>query len=39
MLNKAIIDSRLRPQWCLHLANVIEMEEILDCKLDAHGGI
>ena len=33
--NKAIVDSRLRPQWCFHLANVTEMEEMLDCKLDA----
>jgi len=23
--NKAIVDSRLRPQWCFHLANVTEM--------------
>jgi len=37
--NKTIVDSRLRPQWCLHLANIIEMEEMLDCKLDAHGSI
>jgi len=34
-INKAIVDSRLRPQWCFHLANVTEMEEMLDCKLDA----
>jgi len=34
-LDKAIVDSRLRPQWCFHLANVTEMEEMLDCKLDA----
>jgi len=33
--NKEIVDSRLRPQWCFHLANVSEMEEMLDCKLDA----
>jgi len=33
--NKAIVDSRLRPQWCFHLVNVTEMEEMLDCKLDA----
>jgi len=33
--NKAIVDSRLRPQWCFHLANVTEMEEMLDCKPDA----
>jgi len=33
--NKAIVDSRLRPQWCFHLANVTEMEEMLDGKLDA----
>ena len=32
---KALVDSRLRPQWCFHLANVTEMEEMLDCKLDA----
>jgi len=37
--NKVIVDSRLRPHWCFHLANFIEMEEMLDCKLDAHGGI
>jgi len=35
MQNKAIVDSRLRPQWCFDLANVTEMEEMLDCKLDA----
>jgi len=35
LYNKAIVDSRLRPQWCFHLANVTEMEEMLDCKLDA----
>ena len=35
LINKAIVDSRLRPQWCFHLANVTEMEEILDSKLDA----
>ena len=34
-MDKAIVDSRLRPQWCFHLANVTEMEEMLDCKLDA----
>jgi len=34
-VNKAIVDSRLRPQWCFHLANVTEMEQTLDCKLDA----
>ena len=33
--NKAIVDSRPRPQWCFHLANVTEMEKMLDCKLDA----
>jgi len=33
--NKAIVDSRLCPQWCFHLANVNEIEEMLDCKLDA----
>jgi len=33
--NKAIVDSRLHPQWYFHLANVTEMEEMLDCKLDA----
>jgi len=33
--NKEIVDSRLRPQWCFHLGNVTEMEEMLDCKLDA----
>ena len=33
--HKAIVDSRLRPQWCFHVANVTEMEEMLDCKLDA----
>jgi len=33
--NKAIVDSRLRPQWCFHLANVTELEEMLHCKLDA----
>ena len=33
--NKEIVDSRLRPQWCFHLANVTEMGEMLDCKLDA----
>jgi len=33
-INKAIVDSRLRPQWCFHLANVTDMEEMLDCKLD-----
>jgi len=32
---KAIVDSRLRPQWCFDLANVTKMEEMLDCKLDA----
>jgi len=32
---KAIVDSRLRPQWCFHLANLNEMEEMLHCKLDA----
>jgi len=35
ILNKEIVDSRLRPQWCFHLANVTEMQEMLDCKLDA----
>ena len=35
-LNKAIVDSRLRPQSCYHLANCIEMQEIVDCKLDAN---
>jgi len=34
-MNKEIVDSRLRPHWCFHLANVTEMEEMLDCKLDA----
>ena len=34
--NKAIVDSRLRPQSCCHLANFIEMQEIVDCKLDAN---
>ena len=34
--NKAIVDSRLRPQSCCHLANCIEMQEIVDCKLDAN---
>ena len=34
--NKAIVDSRLRPQSCWHLANCIEMQEIVDCKLDAN---
>jgi len=33
--NKAIVDSRLRPQWCFHLANITEMEEMFHCKLDA----
>ena len=33
--NKAIVDSRLRPQWCFHLANITEMEEMFDYKLDA----
>jgi len=36
MLNKAIVDSRLRPQSCCHLANFIEMQEIVDCRLDAN---
>jgi len=33
--NKAIIDSRLCPQSCCHLANFIEMQEIpvVDCEL------
>jgi len=35
LYNKAVIDSRLCLQWCFHLANVTEMEEMLDCKLDA----
>jgi len=36
--NKAIVDSRLRPQSCCQLANFIEMQEIVlvDCKLDAN---
>jgi len=34
--NKETVDSRLRPQSCCHLANCIEMQEILDCKLDAN---
>jgi len=34
--NKAIVDSRLRLQSCCHLANFIEMQEIVDCKLDAN---
>ena len=34
--NKAIVDSRLRPQSCCHLAKCIEMQEIVDCKLDAN---
>ena len=29
--NKEIVDSRLRPQSCCHLANFIEMQEIVDC--------
>jgi len=36
ILNKAIVDSRLRPQSCCHLANCIEMQKIVDCKLDAN---
>jgi len=35
MANMEIVDSRLRPQWCFHLSKVTEMEEMLDCKLDA----
>jgi len=35
-LNKAIVDSGLRPQSCCHLTNCIEMQEIVDCKLDAN---
>jgi len=31
--NKAIVDSRLRPQSCCHLANSIEMQEIVDANL------
>jgi len=34
VFNKAIVGSRLRPQSCCHLPNCIEMQEILDCKLD-----
>ena len=34
--NKEIVDSRLRPQSCCHLANCIAMQEIVDCKLDAN---
>jgi len=30
--NKAIVDSRLRPQSCCHLANCIEMQEIVGAK-------
>ena len=32
-INKEIVDSRLRPQSCCQLANCIEMQEIVDCKL------
>jgi len=35
-INKAIVDSRLRPQTCCNLANCIAMQEIVDCKLDAN---
>ena len=35
-MNKEIVDSRLRPQSCCHLANFIEIQEIVDCKLDAN---
>ena len=34
--NKAIVDSRRCPQSCCHLANGIEMQEMVDCKLDAN---
>jgi len=36
LVNKAIVNSGLRPQSCCHLANFIEMQEIVDCKLDAN---
>ena len=34
--NKAIVDSRLRPQSCCYLAKCIEMQVIVYCKLDAN---